>query len=351
MRKIFKNIFLAFVLPGACLLASCDKNNRLEQQGKPISVTAAAVETKSMLDSKSFQTSGNKIQIYDFVDGAETPYINDQIIAPSSDVPEYHWPFASGEKHQWTPGVHKFFGWLAEDANMTSADDAKANTPTEFFENGFSFNDKTKVLTIHAKEMTATTPQFDFMYSDIHTRDMDKDPVYTAVPLKFSHLFTAFRITALNRDDASKITIKSITLSGLKNKSAQINFSGDANKPVTYGEVYGEVDNKTEFTFNFNATTGVLTTVEQDMSDTFLLWPQTSDDFKEVTMSIVYDYTVDGQTSEQKRPGIPLGSDFEWAAGVVNILNIAFDVDQITFYINSIEEWDHENEQDIVVGL
>ena len=280
--------------------------------------------------------------IYDFVDGSTTPYFSD-LIGPDVTGNTYGfegvWPFVNGP-HQWTPGTHKFFGWLAEDANMTSATDAAANTPKEFFGSGFSFSDY--ILTIPSKTMTADTPQFDFLYSNIISTEARQEPV----GLVFSHLFTAFRITALNRDDASKITIKNITLSGLNNsKSAQINFAGA--EPVV---TYTDGGTTSDLTFAFDNTTGSLTTEAKDMTATYLLWPQSPEDFADATMNIEYDYTIDGQTSQNSRPGIPLGATFEWKAGVVNSLNIAFDVDQITFYINSLEEW-NDNEQDIVVGL
>ena len=290
----------------------------------------------------SFYTTGNRLQIYDFVDDSTAPYINDQI-GPDVQGNNYGytgvWPFVKGP-HQWTPGVHKFFGWLAYDANADMDD--TADTPEEFFGSGFQFTPSSKTLAIPSKTMTTETPQFDFLYSNIISTEARQEPV----GLTFSHLFTAFRITALNRDDASKITIKSITISGLNNsKSAQISFA-DEEPVVTY-----TTGTASEFKFTFNAATGTLTTAAKDLTAIYMLWPQTSEDFADATMSIQYDYTIDGQTSQNSRPGIPLGSTFEWKAGVVNSLNIAFDVDQITFYINSLEEWDYENEQDIVVGL
>ena len=306
-------------------------------------------ETKAMLDAGdgetqgTFYTDGNRLQIYDFVDNATEAYIDDQV---GPDVPGNNygypgvWPFVGGP-HQWTPGVHKFFGWLAYDANAGMED--TADTPEEFFGTGFTFAEATRTLTIPSKTITIATPQFDFLYSNIISTEARQEPV----GLVFSHLFTAFRITALNRDDASTITIKKIVLSGIHNtKSAQIVFSG-TEPAVTYNDSGTHAD----FTFNISAADGVLTTDAKDMTATYLLWPQTSADFTHATMSIEYDYTIDGQTSQNSRPGIPLGSTFEWKAGVVNSLNIAFDVDQITFYINSLQEWDYANEQDIVVGL
>ena len=77
--------------------------------------------------------------------------------------------------------------------------DAAANTPAEFFGSGFGFSTTDQVLTIPSKSMQQGTPQFDFMYSNIYERNLNSNPDYaTAVPLEFSHLFTAFSKAAQN---------------------------------------------------------------------------------------------------------------------------------------------------------
>ena len=339
MRLFNKNILLALALLAAA--QGCDKEPVTPQDtGAPIMLSAAESGTKALLNNGTFNTTGNRLVIYDYVDNSTTPYFIDQI-GPDVSGNSYGftgvWPFVNGP-HQWTPGTHKFFGWLAKDVKITTY-----NTPESFFGNGFSFNEEDKILTIPAKEMTLSTLQFDFLYSNIVSTEPQQEPV----GLQFSHLFSAFRITALNRDDASVITITEIAISGLNNsKNAVINFSGSA-PTVTYTES-GTPSN---FIFTYNATTGVLTSAAKNMSDTYLIWPQTPADFADATISIKYNYTKDGQTSANERSGIPLGSTLEWKGGVINSLNIEFDVDQITFYINSIEEWDYESEQDIEIGM
>lgn len=150
-------------------------------------------------------------------------YFND-LIGP--DVPgnnygfEGVWPFVAGP-HQWTPGTHKFFGWLAEDANMTSAADAAANTPEEFFGSGFSFSNY--VLTIPSKAMTADTPQFDFLYSNI----FKTEPINTPVELEFSHLFAAYYFSFTN-DSAEPLELENVKLSIKSKASASLNYSGTA---------------------------------------------------------------------------------------------------------------------------
>ena len=352
MKGYYRHILLA----SAALLAaaSCTKTRVEEIPSEPMPISISAVDgaaTKALLDNGTFNKTGNRIQVYDYVDGV---YYFDDLIGP--DVPgnnygfEGVWPFVAGP-HQWTPGTHKFFGWLAEDANMTSATDAAANTPEEFFGSGFNFYgddeteteaDKKYTLTIPAKEMTADTPQFDFLYSNIITTEPQVEPV----ALTFSHLFSAFYITALNRDDAGKVTIKNITISGLNgNKSATVDFSGEqtAVKYIDSGAA------GTSFSFGFTDVEGVLSTESKKLTDTYMIWPQTTDDFADAKLDIKYDYTVENQTNEQNR-SLPLSSITAWEAGKVNAINITFDVEQITFYIRTLEEW-NTTEQDIVVEM
>ena len=294
--------------------------------------------TKALLDADKFATSGNRIQIYDFVtDGTTTTkHIDDQIgpeLSSNSPMhsPGYTWPFVNGP-HQWCPGSHKFFGWLVKDANMTAS-----NSPTSFFGSGFAFENF--LLTIPQVSFTKDTPQFDFMYSNIYTTE----PINTPVPLEFSHLFSAFYITALNRDSENAVRVKEIKLNNLNtSKSAQINFTGNTTA-VTY------IDSGVSTSFSFTYAGELLSTTAKTISDKYMIWPQTADDFSDATLFIRYDYTSEGQTKEQERT-IPLSSITEWNAGVVNSINIVIDVDQITFYINSLEDWNAE-EKDIVVEM
>lgn len=270
--------------------------------------------------------------------GATTKHVDDligpELISNSPlHTPGYTWPFVDGP-HQWCPGEHKFFGWLAQDANMTAS-----NTPEAFFGSGFGFDEATHVLTIPQVTFTKDTPQFDFMYSDIFITE----PINTPVPLEFKHLFSAFYITALNRDEANKVTVKEITITGLKStKSAAIDFIG-----VLPEVTYTSADVTGEFKFSF--TGEALSATEKSLSDTFLIWPQTTDDFSETKLTIKYDYTSEGQTKPETK-SISLSPMTEWTAGVVNSINLVFDLEQITFYIRTLEQWNTE-EKDIVVEM
>ena len=115
--------------------------------------------TKSLLDANTFAEEGNQIKVYDYytANGSTTSsiYIDDKV--KSEGPSQATWPFVA-QRYNWTAdGSHKFFGWMAEDVNMTSAADAAANTPEEFFGGSFSFNTATQALTVPAKALNQTT--------------------------------------------------------------------------------------------------------------------------------------------------------------------------------------------------
>lgn len=297
-----------------------------------------------MLDETTFQTPGNRIQIYDFVTsgGATTKHVDDligpELISNSPlHTPGYTWPFVDGP-HQWCPGEHKFFGWLAQDANMTAS-----NTPETFFGGGFTFDEATHVLTIPQVTFTKDTPQFDFMYSDIFTTE----PINTPVPLEFKHLFSAFYITGENKQDDTEYDITSITLSGLNNtQSATIDFgNGDVTPVVTYTDNTGSPG---EFFFDFSGTDTTLSKEDgqKTLTGTYLMWPQKREYFTDAKLTLNYNYG--GVAAPAKE--IDLSSMAAWEPGQVKKLNLVFNVDQITFIIEELVAW-NDNEKNIPVQM
>ena len=131
MTGTIRNILIA----SAVLLAAaaCSKD---PEQNTPVNspITLKATEagaTKTLLDNGTFNTTGNRIQVYDFVDdGTTTVKHIDAYAGPDvvSNSPLHQvgktWPFedkttGAPTTYQWIPGTHKFFGWLAKDANGT----------------------------------------------------------------------------------------------------------------------------------------------------------------------------------------------------------------------------------------
>lgn len=297
------------------------------------------------------------MQVYDYVDGV---YYFSDLIGPDVDGSPLAegtagvWPFVNGP-HQWTPGTHKFFGWLVHDANGTETVTTDDLTPAGLFGNTFNYvtgEDKNVtipafadgVLTIPQTSMTQTSPQFDFMYSNIYMTE----PTNTPVPLEFSHLFSAFCIAGENRQEDTKYDIKRITLEGLNNtQKASIDFSGET-PVVTYTDLTTE---KYTFDFDLSSTDTTIGSGEQKvLTGTYLMWPQNIEYFTDVKLTLYYDYVSGGSTTTAEPKEIYLSSMPAWSPGQVKILNLVFNVDQITFRIEDLIPWNTE-EKDIPVQM
>lgn len=278
-----------------------------------------------MLDETSFAKAGNLIKIYDIYTQAgnttpdSTPYIDDQIKSegPGNDI----WPFVS-QRYNWTPdGTHKFFGWLAEDKNMT-----EKNTPKSFFGNAFGYD--SQVLTIPSTTINADSPQFDFMYSNVHVRDLNTNPDYaSSVPLEFRHLFTAFSIAAQNMSPNFDITVESITIEGLMNtRSAKIDYTdvGDKEYPtVEYISSKNDNANVADFSFapSFQLSTNFVDVSTKTTERKYLMsWPMTEEDSENVELTIKYRVDNDPKAITKV---ISL-SGKEWEAGKKNNVNLVF---------------------------
>ena len=214
----------------AAALSSCAKM-RVETEdvrpaGTPIrmAVSSEGAQTKALFDAASFSAKGNVLQIWDV-------YFN-SVVAPQAYIEGANvvstetgavWPFKDGDalsspdKHYyWTKtGTHRFYGVLVKD-NSGSA----PLTPTT----GWGFDAAHKVYTVPTTTLTLTSPQFDFVYSNVIERNLDNGDPTTAVPLKFNHLFSAFGFTFKN-DSPSSFNIKSVSLKVDNKAAATIDYS------------------------------------------------------------------------------------------------------------------------------
>ena len=340
MKGYYRHILAATAV--LLTTAACNKNepDGPQQVNAPVAISATEAgttkalldngsfaATKAMLDEETFAKAGNLIKIYDIYTPAGSavpdadPYIDDQI--KSNGYGNEIWPFVK-QKYNWTPdGTHKFFGWMAEDKNMTLY-----NTPEAFFSNGFSFDTAAQQLTISTKTLNEATPAFDFMYSNVHVRDLNTNPDFgSAVPLEFSHLFTAFSIAAQNMSLNFEITVESISIEGLMNtRSATINYAnaGDAEYPtVTYVSKSNDNPNAADYSY---APSYKLGTNLIDMStkttdrNYFMSWPMSVEESENVILTIRYRVDDD---EDLVTKNISL-SGKEWAAGKKNNVNLIF---------------------------
>lgn len=360
MIKVTRNILILSAVLAAA--AGCTKDPEVNTVDAPIAISATeAGTTKALLDNGTFAANGNRLKIYDFVDGAETAYIDDRIGpdvegSPLAENTAGVWPFENGP-HQWTPGVHKFFGWLDTDAKMT----APNNTPLGFFGDGFVFSPVTQVLTIPAKEITYATPQFDFMYSDIKVTE----PTNEAVALKFYHLFTAVSIGVEN-STSSFIDIEDFRIEGIPCKrSATIGFnSSDATGTYQANVTYSEWADGVTFTRGLDTGIDVPYQVSpknlrsnifngSTTQEFMMLWPVDATQLHSTdktttnegvvtyptTWKMYIKYKADNQTYE-KRINFPNTS---WEAGKKYHLTIVF-ADKMVELKTEVKPWEYEEQ-------
>ena len=294
----------------AAALSSCAKM-RVETEdvrpaGTPIrmAVSSEGAQTKALFDASSFSAEGNVLQIWDV-------YFN-SVVAPQAYIEGTNvvstgttgavWPFKEGDavKHYyWTKtGTHRFYGVLVKD-NSGSA----PLTPTT----GWGFDAAHKVYSVPITTLTLTSPQFDFVYSNVIERNLDNGAPTTAVPLKFNHLFSAFGFTFEN-DSPSSFNIKSATLKVDDRAAAKIDYSNvwdkgfapaDAdnwNPAVTYtGLTMSSQTGISGKNVDIQAGTcydmfqGVKITDMTNYDKYTLIWPQ---DLTGKTLEINYDMTV-----------------------------------------------------------
>lgn len=362
MKLNFKYILFA----SAAILAAvaCNKSEPDNQQPNTliaIKATESGV-TKALLDNGTFNTTGNRIQVYDFVDdGSTTVKHIDAYAGPDvdSNSPMHTygttWPFEDKSTglptmYQWIPGTHKFFGWLAKDANFGLT---TPMTPETFFTGGFEFNETAQTLTIGPKAIDRSTPQFDFLYSNVVTTEPQNDPV----DMMFSHLFTAISIGVEN-STSSFVKVEDFKIEGIPStRGASVNFGGTATTVSYTNWTEGatitrgldtapyEVSPKNLRSNIFNGST-----TQQFM----MLWPveaqylhstdkvQTSDEGVVTypkTWKMYIKYTADGKTYE-KRINFPNTS---WEAGKKYHLTIVF-ADKMVELKTEVKPWEYEEQ-------
>lgn len=335
MIKVTRNILILSAVLAAA--AGCTKDPEVNTVDGPITLKATeAGTTKALLDNGTFAANGNQVQVYDYYTpaGASTSdvYINDRAKSEGATT----WPFVD-QRYNWTAdGTHKFFGWLHTDVNMDPDQTADA-----FFGSTLALTTGTQELQIPSKTLKQDTPQFDFMYSDIYVRDLNTDPDYvTAVPLEFSHLFTAFSVAAQNMSRENEITVQSVSIEGLNTtNTATIDFSGDATS-VKYGA--GSNDNAAVADYTFNPQMLLGTNLYDVSSKTdasqsreyFLTWPMTAEKAQTVAVTIVY--TLNNESTPITKT-INL-SDNAWEAGKKNNINLVFK-DKEIMLICTVMDW------------
>lgn len=287
----------------------------------PNSLDSKKVHFRFIRIKRTFNATGNRIQVYSYVGNS---YYFSDMIGPDVEGNKYGyeqvWPFENGP-HQWASGTHKFFGWLVIDANGTE-DTSDDLSPVSIFGAGLTcvtgtdknvsveaFDTGTQTLTIPETAMTAITPQFDFMYSNIYTTE----PIMEPVPLEFSHLFAAYYFSFTN-DSAEPLELESVKLNIRSEASASLNFSGAV--PVidinfTTDQPAIEKTYTTEIaagkTIDLFLTGSEITSATEIPNDSYrLIWPQ---DLATATVDVVFSAWVTPIAYQYNAKGGPYNVD------------------------------------------
>ena len=163
-----------------------------------IQFSANTASSRNFLDEGSLATIGSRITLYGFHDD-ESMDLDGKALAYTNVGGENSWKVMEGSTPQiyyWAEsGIYKFYGWLAYDAA------GKLTIP-----NGWNYQDRK--LTIPSTIVDKNYNQFDFIYSDVHVRNLDELTSdverYATVPLEMKHLFSSYlRITSIKNDETS----------------------------------------------------------------------------------------------------------------------------------------------------
>lgn len=349
MKVNFRNILIA----SAVILAAAGCSKAPVKDGHEtdeITFCVSVPETKAMFTPVTFAQKGNRLKIYDFND--EEKYFDD-LIGPDVDGNTYGysgvWPFENAP-HAWTVDTHKFFGWLANDASGTPDDTSDDLTPNKIWGDDFSFDETTRVLTIPETVMNQETPQFDFLYSNIITRDMVNNPDYSAVNLEFKHLFTAVSFGAENTYNTD-VTIHEFRVERILNsRSATIDYSVDATQPVVTfvdGDSNLNLALEKEYTLKSKDAVSNIFTGE-DKQKFVLLWPLSSSyihsDIEQTEdVQMIDDYRIyirysSGTVQDaERRINFP---KMNWEAGRMYHFDIVFADKMVTLNFN-VNPWEY----------
>ena len=230
------------------------------------------------------------------------------------------------------------------------------NTPASFFGTDFSYTNQ--VVTIPSKTINGSTSAFDFMYSNVHVRDLDTNPDFaSAVPLSFCHLFTAFSVAAQNVSKKLNIKVESISIEGLMNTRAlTLDYTNVADgKYPTVNYTSSRNDNPNVADYNFAPLLDLAAKAEDEEQEEdefidmttktterkyFMSWPMSQTEAENVTLTI--KYRVNDGTELITKP-ISL-SGKEWAAGKMNNINLTFKDKEIVLTC-AVEPWIWEQQE------
>lgn len=216
-------------------------------------------ETRALINTSMIEREGTILRLADIVtetDGTRHPHFGitnpddpnhgsqqgTDLFRYSQYKGGYDWlryrnPGDYGGHYYWTEtGTHKFFGW-ARGVKLEPDDQGNTDASQMFSDYHLHIQDNPSTLEIDETELhSETTPQFDFVYTDVITRNIDNPAQSypqtddytvrgTRIPLTFHHLLAALALTVQNQS-TQPLIITGLTMTGLKtNSTARIRFN------------------------------------------------------------------------------------------------------------------------------
>ena len=267
----------------------------------------------------------------------------------------------SPQTYYWAnDGSYKFYGWLVYDAA------GKLSIPNEW-----TYNDANSILSIPSTIVDKDYNQFDFIYSDVHIRDLDQltteTEKYATVPLNLNHLFSAFSIGAINTTNED-VLITKVALEGIHELgSATLDYSGDVvsvdyqptsteraeNVPFIKTIQYEVNEGKFEYlNYILPKVNGVVGNAFNGTTDKryYMIWPQSTEvvspttlvtgeegrDYAATDSLLVVEYTMGG-IAYKKRVKFP---DMAWEAGKKYHFDIQF-ADKLVALKATVKPWNY----------
>lgn len=287
MIGLFLKSVLAVVL--CCLAISCSHEDVSTPDAgtNEIAYVVSNKATRGFIDNANLNTIGTTMSVYGFCD--DVPLHSGTSMAMQNANLKYdivnsepRWAIMNGNtpvKYYWNKkgGRYKFFGWLKHDAASA------LHTPSEW-----TYDETSMCLTIPETVVDKNYSQLDFIYSDVHVRDMDEQNVdelgRVPVPFAMHHLFSSFGVGIRNMSN-DDITITKVAIEAIREKgSARIDYNGNF-VGVTYGETSTERA-AGEYFIEYDGEGYVLPAETGVMGNAFaptagrvyyMVWPQTKD--------------------------------------------------------------------------
>lgn len=279
-HKIYLSALTAILLLPAC--SKVDNAGSAPETGIRFSSPLQTKATDAVATTDIFQ-------VRDWYNG--TSYHIDNTLRWNSGASK--WDYGTANTYEWTGGNHLFFGWLQSDNSYSTA---------AFFGSGLLASGNT--LSIPAKKLDTSTPQYDFLYSNpVYRSTSDND--YTDVPLIFNHLFAqvaiSFQISNQTPNDEQPIFLHGVYLNdNFKNsKSTVITFNTDGTAEVAFADTLAvpPFSARTDFggmSYGKGATPiDILAQRQISTKDFYYVWPAVE---KELHNVIDVVYQIAGET-------------------------------------------------------